>query len=131
MDKMKEARRLKRETGKTMTLQRFDIVPIPPALRPNLGPTALMEFTVDTAQGMYDIRVDDHVARIAPRPLLIIHPSGDRVVSVSESLELFKRAGQPSELYVIAGEDHFPLSGKDPKSPLIIKMWLDRYLSAK
>jgi uncharacterized protein len=131
MDKMKEARRLKRETGKTMTMQRFDIVPIPPALRHNLGPTALMEFTVDTAQGMYDIRVDDHVARIAPRPLLIIHPAGDRVVSVSESLELYKRAGQPSELYVIAGEDHFPLSGKDPKSPLIIKMWLDRYLPAK
>jgi fermentation-respiration switch protein FrsA (DUF1100 family) len=128
MDKMNEARRLRRETGETMTMHRFDIVPMPPDLRSNLGPTALMEFTMETVQSLYDVRPDDHVARIAPRPLLIVHPASDRMVPATEAMELYKRAGQPSELFLIAGEDHFPLSGKNPKSPLIIKMWLDRYL---
>jgi fermentation-respiration switch protein FrsA (DUF1100 family) len=127
MDKMKEARRLKHENGETMTMHRFDIVPIPLDLRSKLGPTALMEFTMDTVQGLYDVRPEDHVGRIAPRPLLIIHPASDRMVPATEAMELFKRAGQPSELYIIASEDHFPLSGKDPKSPLIIKIWLDRF----
>ena len=127
VEKLQEAKRLKRETGETLVMSRFDIVPIPPELRAHLGETALMEFSSETAQSLYDARPEDYVVNIAPRPLLIVHPATDKVTPVSESIELFKRAGQPTELYMIAGEDHFPLSGKDPKSPLIIKSWLDRF----
>jgi fermentation-respiration switch protein FrsA (DUF1100 family) len=131
LDKMKEARRLKHEGGQTMTMHRFDIVPVPMELRGHLGTAALMEFTMDTVQGLHDVRPEDYVARIAPRPLLIVHPASDQMVPATEAMELFKRAGQPTELYLVAGEDHFPLSGKNPKLPLIIKMWLDRFLPAK
>ena len=110
-----------------MMLSRYEIVPIPPDLRPHLSGNALMEFSWETAQSIYDARPEDHIGKIAPRPLLLIHPAADRVVPSSESFELFSRAGQPTELYFIAGEDHFFFSGRNPKSPLIIKLWLDRF----
>ena len=131
VDKLQEAKRLKRETGETMILSRFEIVPIPEHLRSNLNQTALTEFSYETAQSIYDARPEDHVGKIAPRPLLLIHPAEDNVVPSSESIEIFRRAGQPTELYMIAGEDHFPLSGKDPKSPFVVKFWLDHYFPAK
>ncbi|MDP6108870.1 MAG: alpha/beta hydrolase [Rhodospirillales bacterium] len=90
-----------------------------------------MDFSYETAQSMYESRTEDYVAEIAPRPLLLIHPAADQVVPASESFEVFKRAGQPTELYLTAGEDHFPLSGKNPQSPLIIIMWLDRFFPVK
>ena len=89
-----------------------------------------MEFTADTAQSMYDARPENYVDKIAPRPLLLIHPATDRVTPASESMSVFNRAGQPTELYCIAGEDHFPLSGRDPQSPMIIKIWLNRFFPA-
>ena len=131
LDRLDEAKRHYRETGETKKIFRFDIVPIPEALRTHLGPGALMEFSYETAQSMYDSRTEDYVAEIAPRPFLLIHPAGDQVVPASESYEVFRRAGQPTELYLTAGEDHFPLSGKNPQSPLIIKMWLDRFFPVR
>lgn len=125
--KLNEAKNIKRKTGKAPVMSRFEIIPIPPELRIHLGKAALMEFSSDTAQSIYDARPEDYAANIAPRPLLLVHPATDNVTPSLESVEIFKRAGKPTELYLIAGEDHFPLSGKDPKSPLIIKSWLDRY----
>jgi len=118
LDRLQEGKRLHRETGETMQISRFDIVPIPEALRSHLGPGALMEFSYETAQSMYDSRTEDYAAEIAPRPLLLIHPAADQVVPASESYEVFKRAGQPTELYITAGEDHFPLSGKNQLGPI-------------
>jgi dipeptidyl aminopeptidase/acylaminoacyl peptidase len=131
LDRLLEAKRLYRETGEKMQISRFDIVPIPTDLRSHLGPGALMEFSFETVQSMYDSRAEDHVAEIAPRPLLLIHPASDQVVPAAESYEVLKRAGQPTELYITAGEDHFPLSSKNPQSPLIIKLWLERFFPAK
>lgn len=127
LDRLEEAKRLFRETGEKIKIARFDIVPIPEALRPQLGPGAIMEFPFETAVNMYESQTEDFVSEIAPRPLLLIHPAADQVVPASESYEVFKRSGKPTELYITAGEDHFPLSGKNPQSPLIIKMWLDRF----
>ena len=131
VDKIEAAKRLKRETGETTMFSRFDIIPIPQELGAHLGPTALMEFSFETAQSIYDARPENHVDKIAPRPLLLIHPAADRVTPASESVKIFNRAGQPTELYFIAGEDHFPLSGNDPQSPRIIKLWLERFFPAK
>lgn len=131
VDKIEAAKRLKRKTGEITVFSRFDIIPIPQELRQHLGPFALMEFSYETAQSIYDARPENHVDKIAPRPLLLIHPARDSVTPALESVEIFKHAGQPTELYFIAGEDHFPLSGKDPQSPRIIKLWLDRFFPAK
>lgn len=48
----------------------------------------------------------ERVAEIAPRGLLLIAPRDDRLVSWTESRELFERAREPKELYVVPGAGH-------------------------
>lgn len=48
----------------------------------------------------------DAVARIAPRPLLIIHGADDTTVPASHASELFAAAGEPRELWVVGGAEH-------------------------
>ena len=71
-------------------------------LRNNLAANSIHSFTAETAQSMYDFSADDVVGRIAPRPLLLLHSSNDSVTPTEQSVELFKRAGQPTELHLIA-----------------------------
>ncbi|MEX1072076.1 MAG: alpha/beta fold hydrolase [Chloroflexota bacterium] len=46
------------------------------------------------------------VARIAPRGLLLISPSADRLVSPAQAERLFHAAGEPKELLVVQGAAH-------------------------
>ncbi len=46
------------------------------------------------------------VARIAPRPLLLVHASGDEVIPASFSQELHELAGEPKELWLLPGGSH-------------------------
>lgn len=46
------------------------------------------------------------VARIAPRALLIIATSADRLIDASQSRKLFAAAREPKELYVVEGAEH-------------------------
>lgn len=48
----------------------------------------------------------DYVADIAPRPLLIIHGTLDSIVPAAMGRELFERAGEPKELWLIEGANH-------------------------
>lgn len=127
-DLLEKGRKMKIETGETLMIHRFDIVPIPEELRKTLTGGVVMDFSVETAQSMYNARPQDVVAFIAPRPLLLLHPANDSVTPTIESIELFKNAGQPTELYLLAGEDHFPLSGPNPtRVPEYIKTWLGKF----
>ena len=56
---------------------------------------------------MFDFRADDVVGKIAPRPLLLMHAANDSVTPTEQSIELFKRAGQPAELHLFSDADHF------------------------
>lgn len=47
-----------------------------------------------------------HVARLAPRPLFLIHGSGDRLMPLDQARRLFEAAGEPKALWVIDGADH-------------------------
>ena len=125
---LEKGRRMRIETGETLMISRFDIVPIPEKLRKALSGGVVMEFPVDTVESMYHARPQDVVGFIAPRPLLLMHPADDSVTPTIESIELFKKAGQPTELYLLAGEDHFPLSGPNPtRVPRFIKTWTEKY----
>lgn len=53
-----------------------------------------------------NVRGRDFVARIAPRPLLIVTGSEDATVPASMADELFRTARDPRELYVIPGAGH-------------------------
>jgi uncharacterized protein len=46
------------------------------------------------------------VDKIAPRPLLIIHGTADKTVPARMSKELFAKAKEPKELWLIEGADH-------------------------
>ena len=48
----------------------------------------------------------DAVGRIAPRPLLIIHGEGDSMVPVEHAHQLYQRAGEPRDLWIVPGVEH-------------------------
>ncbi len=121
-------RRHKAETGETLMVPRFEVVPMAPHLRGNISPSAQMTVAGDTAQSMFDFRAEDVVHQISPRPVLFLHGSDDTVTPTEQSLRLWEKAEQPKELVLITGTDHFPLANNNPRTRAILKGWLDRFL---
>lgn len=125
---LETGRKQKAETGKSMWVSRFDVVPIPPELRNNLSPQAQFEIPVETAISMYKFKAEEVVADIAPRPLLLFHTAGDVVTPTEQSLRLFEKAGENAELMIPTGVSHFPLSDQDaPYTKALISAWLNKF----
>lgn len=139
MAMLEEGRRYRERTGKSLMVPRYDIVPIPQHVQENLerqsvtmlAPGSIEMFPVETAQSMFDFRAEDVVGRIAPRPLLLIHAANDSVTPTEQSIELFKRAGQPTELHLFSGLDHFLFAENSPRVWGVLRDWLDKYFPAK
>ena len=119
----------KKQTGKSMMVSRYDIVPMPKRLRTHLANKSVMQFPVETAQSMFDFKAEEVVENIAPRPLLLLHAASDSVCPTEQSIELFRRAGQPTELHLLSGVDHFLLAEGNIRVRRIVKDWVDRYIS--
>ena len=115
----------------SLRVPRYDIVPIPEHLRGHLAPGSVQMFTADTAQSMYDFRADEVVGKMAPRPLLLLHSSVDSVTPTEQSIELFKRAGQPTDLHLFAETDHFMFAESNTRVRTVIFDWLARYFPVK
>lgn len=109
---------------------RFDIVPIPEPLRPNIDDRSIFNFSVKTAIETYDFCPLEHVAKVAPRPLMIVHAAADVVVRPSGSMDLFAHAGENAELYIMSGVDHFMFGENDPRVANLVKDWVDKYFPA-
>jgi dipeptidyl aminopeptidase/acylaminoacyl peptidase len=124
---LEEGRRHRERTGQSLMVPRYDIVPIPEHLRRNMSAGSIMEFPAETAQSMNDFRADDQVGNISPRPLLLIHSANDSVTPTYESIEMFKRAGQPAELHLLSDVDHFTFNEENPRLTRIVADWLQRY----
>ncbi len=118
----------KKRTGNSLMVSRYDIVPIPEHLRGHLATKSVMEFPVETAQSMFDFKAEEVVGDIAPRPVLLMHAAKDSVCPAEQSIELFRHAGQPTELHLITDVDHFLLAEGNVRAVEILKGWLDRYL---
>lgn len=127
---MKEGKRRKR-AGKPMTVPRYDIVPIPPRLRGNLAPASIMEFPFEVVETMYAFNANEVVGKIAPRPLLLLHSANDSVTPTEQSIELFARAGKPTDLHLIADVDHFMFSEGNTLVVNLVRNWLDKYFPAQ
>jgi pimeloyl-ACP methyl ester carboxylesterase len=127
---LKEGREHRARTGKSLMVPRYDIVPIPPHLRNNLASNSIQSFPAETAQSMFDFRADDVVGRIAPRPLLLLHAANDSVTPTEQSIELFKRAGQPTELHLISDADHFMFGEGNTRVWELLRGWLGDYFPA-
>ena len=126
-DMMERGRKQREETGEPLMVPRYDIVPIPEHLRTNLAPGSVMMFPVDTAISMYEFIADDVVKNISPRPLLLLHSSADSVTPTEQSVEMFKRAGNPTDLHLMADVDHFMFTEDDPRVVTVLREWLGRY----
>lgn len=122
-----EGKAYRERTGKSMIVSRYDIVPIPEHLRKNVVKRSVQEFPVDTAQSMFDFCAEEVVQNIAPRPLLLLHAARDSVTPTEQSVELFRRAGQPTELHLLTDVDHFMLSESAVRAREILTSWLRRY----
>jgi alpha-beta hydrolase superfamily lysophospholipase len=122
----------RREKGEPpLMVPRYDIVPIPEHMRGHLAPGSIMEFPAETAQSMFEFRADDVVGRMAPRPLLLLHSSVDSVTPTEQSVELFKRAGQPCDLHLFAETDHFMFAEENTRVRTVVFDWLEKYFPAK
>lgn len=81
---------------------------MPPALLEWIGALAAWRLGGD------DPAPIDVVGRIAPRPLLLMHGSADRVIPAEHSRRLLARSGQPSELWLAPGAGHAALINRHP-----------------
>lgn len=52
------------------------------------------------------VRPIDAAAKIAPRPLLIVHGSEDRLVPIENARRMYEAAGEPKEIVVLEGVGH-------------------------
>jgi pimeloyl-ACP methyl ester carboxylesterase len=114
----------RKEHGKPMMVSRFDIVPIPPHLRQGLPSNSVMDFSVDTAQSIFDFMPEAKLAQLAPRPLLLLHAAIDSVTPTSESIEIFKLAKKPTELHQFYDVVHFVMYESGPRVEGDITQWL-------
>jgi pimeloyl-ACP methyl ester carboxylesterase len=136
---LEEGRAHRARTGKSLMVPRYDIVPIPNHVKENLdkqkvtmlAPNSVEMFPAETAQSMFDFRAEEVVGKIAPRPLLLIHAANDSVTPTEQSIEMFKRAGQPAELHLFSGLDHFLFAEKSTRVWSLLQSWLDRYFPAQ
>jgi hypothetical protein len=110
-------------------LSRFEIVHIPERDRAGLPPGAIMEFTAATAQSLLESCPERIVGKIAPRPLLLVHPRGDGVVPVGESEALAAAAGANAELHIIEDSAHF--GAGSPAIAALVLDFLKRHLPAR
>ena len=124
---MMEEGRKARSRGETLMVPRFGIVPIKPELRNHLASDSIMEFPFDTVESMFEFRANEVVADIAPRPLLLLHGARDSVTPTQQSIDLFARAGDPTDLHLIAGVDHFMLAESDPLVVSLTEAWLGKH----
>jgi len=136
---LEEGRVYRARTGKSLMVPRDAIVPIPAHLRERLdkqkvemlAANAVEMFPAETAQSMLDFRAEDVVGKIAPRPLLLIHAANDSVTPTEQSIALFERAGQPAELHLFSGVDHFLFNENSARVWSVLRGWLDRYFPAR
>jgi len=56
------------------------------------------------------------VSRIAPRPLLLIAPREDQLISWRQSQRLFEAAGEPKELMIVEGAGHAEAYAVEPEA---------------
>jgi len=124
---LKDGKRHREKTGESLMVPRYDIVPIPPHLRTNLASNSVEAFPSETAQSMFDFRADDVVGNIAPRPLLLLHSSEDSVTPTEQSIEMFKRAGQPTDLHLTADTDHFMFAENNVRVHRVVEDWLAKF----
>jgi alpha-beta hydrolase superfamily lysophospholipase len=129
-DMLAKGKGYREKHGKPLMVPRYDIVPIPQHLRNNLAANSIHEFTYETAQSMYDFRADDVVGDMEGRPLLLLHSSVDSVTPTEQSIEMFKRSKEPTDLHLFAETDHFMFAEENTRVRTVVADWLAKFFPA-
>ena len=125
LDMLERGKAHKEKTGESLMVSRFDIVPIPEHMREGLPKDAIMQFPVETAEGIHSFMPIDVIGNLAPRPLLLLHASRDRVTPTEASIEVFGHAKLPKDMMLLSDVDHFPLAAGNDRIYHIIQGWLN------
>jgi pimeloyl-ACP methyl ester carboxylesterase len=125
LDMIERGKAHKAKTGESLMVSRFDIVPIPEHLRGGLPTDAIMQFPADTAEAIHEFMPIHVIGDLAPRPLLLLHASRDRVTPTEASIEVFGHANLPKDMVLLSGLDHFPLAAGNERIYHIIRGWLN------
>jgi len=128
---LEDGRRHRAATGQPLMVSRYDIVPIPAHLRGHVVEKSANQMTAETAQGMFDFRAEEVIGDIAPRPCLLLHSSVDSVTPTRQSIDMFARAGQPTELHLFSGTDHFMFAEGNARVHRVVTDWLATFFPAK
>ncbi len=104
--------RARKPSDPPIMAHRYDLIVIPERLRANVDGRSIMQFPVEMALETLSFNPGDLAARVAPRPLLLIHSAQDEVITADGSMELFKSAGYHGDLHIMGGVDHF-MFGED------------------
>ena len=125
---MEDGLRHREQTGTAKMIHRFDIFEMPKELQVNLtSNNSLMHFTAETAVGFFMFRPEEMIAKISPRPILILHSARDRVTNYEEAFSMVRLAKPPVELHLMHGTDHFMFVNADPRVAAILRDWLQRF----
>ena len=121
-----------RPDAATRMIHRFDIFEMAKPLQANLtSNNSLMQFTADTASGLFMFRPEEFAEKISPRPLLILHSARDSVTKYEEAFSLVRHAKPPVELHLLDGTDHFMFVNADSRVAFTLRNWLDRYFPSR
>jgi pimeloyl-ACP methyl ester carboxylesterase len=67
------------------------------------------------------------VGDLAPRPLLLVHGTGDEILPHRSSEMIYERAGEPRELMLFEDADH-RFTGRGDELFALVSEWLQRHL---
>ena len=125
-----DGRRHREETGESLMVDRYAIVPIPGGLRTHVLEGSIHSFTADTAQSIFDFNPEDVIGNIAPRPVLLMHSTSDSVTPVEQALGLFGKSKSPTDLFLFAETDHFMFAEHNLRVRRVLEDWLEAWFPA-
>lgn len=127
MGQIERGKEHKARTGEVLMMDRYDIVPIPQKLRGHLAESSILSFPYETAESILNFIAEDVIGQIAPRPVLLLHSADDSVTPTEQSIELFKRAGQPTDLHLFGETDHFMFAEHNVRVRQVVVSWLEKF----
>jgi fermentation-respiration switch protein FrsA (DUF1100 family) len=79
-----------------------------------IGLATLLVMNARTGRDLAEAGAERAIARLAPRPVFLIHGDADHVILPDNARRLYAAAQMPKTLWVVPGADHMSEDGKSP-----------------
>jgi dipeptidyl aminopeptidase/acylaminoacyl peptidase len=101
--------------------------------RPTLLPKSVLDFSMwisELRKGFTrsEIRPEDVIAQISPRPILLIHGSDDKRITSEQARRMFAFAQQPKRMWIVEGAGHAEV--REPVLDYLIQDLIDFFDTA-